>query len=249
MDTETVTDTKPVIEEKVEIAQTETVAQDIVETQETEQQINWRKFREQREVERKQKEAAEKRAQEKEAEAQALKAAMDALLNKSPQRSFQNDNHYDNQNDSQHDLSDDEKIQRKVEEAIAKREIEYERARKERENKEYPQRLLNEYRDFNEVCSQENLDYLEFHHPEIASAFKYAPDGYDKWVNVYKVTKKLLPNAGSMKETKKAESNFKKPQSMAVPGSTPTGDTAPMYLDDKKRADNWSRMQKVMKGG
>jgi hypothetical protein len=248
MDTETVPDAKPVIEEKVEIAQTETAAQAPVETQETEQQINWRKFREQREVERKQKEAAEKRAQEKEAEAQALKAAMDALLNKQTQRPAQNDTYYDNQNDSQFELSDDDKIQRKVEEAIAKKEAEYERTRKEREAKEYPQRLLSEYRDFNEVCSAENLDYLEFHHPEIASAFKYAPDGYDKWANIYKVTKKLIPNAGSLRETKKAEINFQKPQSMAVPGSTPTGDTAPIYLDDKKRADNWARMQRVMKG-
>ena len=246
MDTETIADPKPTLEEKVEIVQTETAAQTPAETQETEQQINWRKFREQREIERKQKEAAEKRAQEKEAEAQALKAAMDALLNKSPPR--QPDNHYDNQND-QYEVSDDEKIQRKVEEAIAKKEAEYERVRREREVKEYPQRLLSDFRDFNEVCSTENLDYLEFHHPEIAAAFKYTPDGYDKWANIYKLTKKLIPNAGNVKETKKAETNFKKPQSMAVPGSTPTGDTAPIYLDDKRRADNWARMQKVMKGG
>ena len=56
-------------------------------------------------------------------------------------------------------------------------------------------------------------------------------------------------NPNSSKDQKKAENNFNKPQSMAVSGVSQTGDSAPMMLDDKKRSDNWSRMQRVMKGG
>lgn len=247
MSDETITqDSKTVIEEKVENTQVQAEAAPVVVEQETEQQINWKKFREQREIERKQKEAAEKRAQEKEAEAQALKAAMDALLNKPAQRNYQNDNHYESQDD---ELSEDDRIQKKVEAAIAAKEKQYAESQRQRELQEYPQRLNNDFRDFNQVCTPENLDYLEYHYPEVASAFKYAPEGYDKWASIYKAVKRFIPNSGSGKEAKKAAENFNKPQSMAVPGSTPTGDTAPMMLDDKRRADNWARMQRVIKGG
>jgi len=60
---------------------------------------------------------------------------------------------------------------------------------------------------------------------------------------------RFVPNTNSGKDAKKAEQNFNKPQSMAVPGATQTGDTAPMMLDEKRKVDNYARMMKVMKGG
>lgn len=207
---------------------------------ETQEQINWKKFREERALERKQKEAADKRAAEKEAEAQALKAAMDALLNKPTQS---------NHNEYADDEDEDVKIQKKIDAALSVRERQLEEQRRQREHAEFPQRLASTYTDFNDVCSTENLDYLEFHYPEVANAFKHAPDGFDKWSSVYKAVKRFVPNTNSLKDQKKAEKNFNKPQSMAASGMTQTGDTAPMQLDDKRRADNWARMQKVMKGG
>lgn len=240
MDTETVV-TQEVNVEENKINNTE---KSEVETLENVQETNWRKFREQREVERKEKDAAEKRAQEKEAEAQALKAAMEAILNKqapTQQQSY-------NQSYGEEDLSEDDRIQKKVEAAIAIREKQYEEARRQREHQEYPQKLVSDYKDFNQVCSADNLDYLEYHYPEVANAYKHVPDGYDKWSNIYKAVKRFVPNLDSRKEAKKAENNFSKPQSMAVPGATPTGDTAPIMIDDKRRADNWARMQKIMKG-
>ena len=36
---------------------------------------------------------------------------------------------------------------------------------------------------------------------------------------------------------------------MFVFGATQTGNTPPITMDDKRRADNWARMQKTMKGG
>ena len=239
MDTETIVAQEPTVEEnKINTIEKTPPA----ETPESIQETNWKKFREQRDIERKEKEAAEKKAQEKEAEAQALKAAMEAILNKhQPIQQQQYSPSYEE------DLSEDERIQKKVDAALAIKEKQYEEARRQREYQEYPQKLVSEYKDFNAVCSADNLDYLEYHYPEVASAFKHAPDGYDKWANIYKAVKRFVPNTDSTKESKKAESNFNKPQSMAVAGATPTGDSAPIMIDDKRRADNWARMQRIMR--
>lgn len=216
-----------------------------VETQEQTQEINWKKFREQREIERKLKIEAEKKAAEKEAEASALKAAMDALLNKQST----NSSHSSNDQYSDDEESDDVRIQKKIDAALSARERQYEQQRIQKEQAEFPQKLVSTYNDFNDVCTTENLDYLEYHYPEVASAFTHAPDGFDKWASIYKAVKRFVPNTSSQKEQKKAEKNFNKPQAMAASGATQTGDSAPMQLDDKRRQDNWSRMQRVMKGG
>lgn len=239
MSPETNTEQAPIVEEN-KIINTEETAQ---ETPESIQETNWKKFREQREIERKQREAAEKRAQEKEEEARVLKEAMETLLNKPSRDTRERQNDY-----SDDDLTEDERIHKKVEAALAIREKQYQEMQKQREIQEYPQRLNNEYRDFNQVCSADNLDYLEFHYPEVASAFKHVPDGYDKWSSIYKAVKRFVPNVDSRKEQKRAENNFNKPQSMASPGATQTGDTAPVHMDDQRRAANWARMQKIMKG-
>lgn len=231
------------VENKIEEVAVPAQSQSPIEAkeEETPQQIDWRKFKEARKVERQQKEEAEKRAAQKTQEAEALKAAMEALLNKNA--------HVSSHGYEQNDESEDDLIQKKIDLALANERKRVENERIQREHAEFPQRLAQTYPDFDQICSSENLDYLEYHYPEIAGAFKNAPDNFDKWSNVYKAVKRFLPNAANIKDQKKAERNFNKPQSMAVGGVTQTGDTAPMMLDDKRRADNWSRMQKVMKGG
>jgi hypothetical protein len=209
---------------------------------ETQDQINWRQFREVRKVERQEKLAAEKKAAEKEAEAQALKAAMEAILNKPAHATTLNNNF-------EEDLSEDDRIQRKVEAAIAERERKSEEARRIKEQQEFPKRLTSTYKDFDQVCTSDNLDYLEYHYPEVAEAYKNSPDGFDKWSSIYRAVKRFVPNTDSKKEQSKAEKNFAKPQAMSIPGKTQVGDTAPHSLDDKKRSDNWARMQRVMRGG
>lgn len=219
------------------------IQHDPEQTQETQEQINWRKYRESKGEERKQREAAERIAVEKTREAEALKAAMDALLNKPNNSSEISRSSYDDGQESE-----DDRIQKKVEAALLLREKANEDQRRVREQQEYPDKLKKTYGDFNQVCSVDNLDYLEYHYPEVAAAFKYAPDGFDKWASVYQAVKKLVPNSSSKKDQTKAEKNFNKPQSMAATGATAVGDTSPIKLDDKKRADNWSRMQRIMKG-
>lgn len=208
---------------------------------ENEQEKNWKKFREQRELERKQLEEERKRAKEKEEEANALKLAMDAILN---QKNNDSINH-----DQYEDESEDIKIQKKVEAVLLDRERKLEDERRKKEYSEMPIKLNQAYKDFEQVCSVENLDYLEYHYPEIATPFKHMPNSFEKWTSIYQTIKRFVPNIDNKKEQKKAEKNFNKPQSMAVSGATQTGDQAPIMLDDKKRADNWARMQRVMKGG
>lgn len=206
----------------------------------SQEQINWKKFREQREEERKQKEEAEKRAQEKEKEAIALKNAMDALINN--QKNPSKDDDYE-------DDDEEKRLQMIIEQKLAEREAQREKERQKKEQQEMPNKLNSTFSDFNKVCSSTNLDYLEYHYPEVAKAFSSMPDSFDKWSNVYHAVKKLVPNTESEKERKKVEENRKSPQSMSTAGKTPAGsDTAPAYLDTSRKKSNWERMQRIMKG-
>ncbi len=212
-----------------------------VETQPVEsmEDVNWKKFREERANERKQKEEAERRAMKSQEEAAALKAAMDALLNKGQPQQQEHDPDFDDE---------DTKIQKKVDAALAARERAYEQQRQQQEQQQLPQRLKQSLPDFDDVCSTENLDYLEFHHPNIAKSFGQMQDGYEKWAGVYDVVKKLVPNTNSKKDQAKAEKNLSKPQSMMRPGMGGTNDQAPQILDEARKAANWARMQKIRKG-
>jgi hypothetical protein len=208
------------------------------DTQETPEQINWRKFREERSRERKEKEELARVAAKREEENTALKAVVEALTNK-PSSSVSNDT----------DEDEDAKINRKVTDALNKKEQELAKVRAEKDLQELPVKLKKTFSDFEQVCSSENLDYLHYHYPEVAEAFSDKPDSFHKWANVYKAVKRFVPNPDSSKDANKAEKNSLKPQSMSVGGTTKTGDHAPRVLDDKRRQDNWSRMQKTMRGG
>jgi len=211
--------------------------------EESQEQINWRKFRQEREKERKAKEESDRRAEAKEAEANALKAAMEALLNK------QSTPHpHPNLDDIEE--TEEQRIDRRVHQALEKDRQRQDKERNEREVKELPQKLASTFSDFNQVCTQDNLDYLEFHYPEVARRFKNAPESFETWADFYKVIKRFVPNTDSRKDQAKMEKNLMKPQSMSGAGMTQTGDQAPAKnLDEKRRSDNWARMQRVMKGG
>lgn len=206
--------------------------------EDTPQKIDWRRFKEARKVERQQKEDAERRAAQRAAEADALRAAMEALVNKGHAASS-----------TGQENTEDKSVKQQIEEALAQERQRVKQERLEQEQSEFPQKLAQTYQDFDQVCNADNLDYLEFHHPETAAAFKLLPEGFDKWSKIYKAIKRYIPNNADHRDQKKAERNLQKPQSMAASGRTGTGDTAPRTLDDKRRDDNWKRMQRVMKGG
>lgn len=220
------------------IAQPVEAQQEQEQSKESSQDINWKNFREAREKERKEKEDAVRIAKQKEEEALALKNAMEALLSQKNA----------NSQEQSYDESDDQRIKKAVQEALAESDQRRELERQQREQQEYPQRLNQAYSDFNEVCTAENLDYLEYHYPEVATGLKYIPEGFEKWSSIYKAVKKFIPNADSKKEQKMAERNMNKPQSISAGANTQSTDMSPMKLDDQRRQDNWKRMQKTLRG-
>lgn len=235
-------------EEKKLPEQKEIIQQDKVQVGqpevETEKDINWKKFKEARAQERKQAEEMAKKASEKEAEAAALKSALEAIVNR-PNQQQQN---YSNQ-EYQEEETEDQRIEKKVNELLSKREQERLIKNQQEEQKQLPQRLKQTYSDFDQVCSASNLDYLEYHHPELAQSLGSQPDSIDKWNKIYNSVKRYVPNLDMRKEQAKAEANFKKPQSLSTPGTTQGGNAMPSSrLDDSKKAENWARMQKALKG-
>lgn len=213
--------------------------------QEKPEDPNWKAFREARKQDRLIREAAERKAAEKEAEAQALKAAMEALISKeNPHQQRQNDYGYGT------DETEDERIEKKVQAALAAREAEAARIRQQREAQEYPQRLQQNFPDFQQAISSENLDYLEYHYPEVARPLQRLADGYDKWHDIYKAVKKFVPNNQTARqEAARADANFNKPKSMATTNvSSPGEAVGSARLTEERRAANWARMQKAMKG-
>jgi hypothetical protein len=210
------------------------------QAEETIEQINWRKFREERKKERAEKEEIEKRARQKEEEARVLKEAMEALLS-NPVRHQEPEQEYEDER---------VKIRKEVESLLREEKEKADRERAIREASELPNKIKANMPDFSEICSQENLDYLEYHHPEIAVAYNNIPDGYDKWHNLYKIVKKFVPNSkNAQRDKQRIENNLNKPQSMSAPGLTSTGDSAPQMLSEQKKKQNWDNMMKRMRGG
>jgi hypothetical protein len=210
---------------------------------------NWRAFREARKKDRAEKEAAERRAAEKEAEAAALKAAMEAAFSKTPAPN-QIGQYYSSAHTTEEE-TEELRIERKVNAIIEQREKQYVREQQEREQREYPARLARDLPDFRAVCSQEALDYLDYHYPEISRPLQRLPEGYDKWHDIYHAVKKLIPNhANAKKEAVKSDMNLNKPKSMSSVAPSPTGEAPRSTWQEveQKRADNWARMQRVMKG-
>jgi len=197
---------------------------------------NWRAFREQREAERKARIEIEKKAAEKAAEAEALRKALEAVTSKP--------NTYEEYSEE----SEDEKIEKKVRELLEKKEQELLRQRHEEEIKNLPVLLNREFKDFDQVCSTENLDYLEYHYPEIAAPFKYMPDGFEKWAAIYKATKKLVKNTTSAADAAKLQKNLEKPKSISSTNLTSSGQSYASVVSEAKKAANWERMQRTMKG-
>lgn len=208
---------------------------------------NWRAFREARKKDRSDREAAERRAQEKEAEIAALKTAMEAAFSKSAPTPQAYQQYYGTE---QHEETEDERIEKKVQAALASRELAAEKLRIEREQREYPTRLAQTFSDFHNTIAQENLDYLDFHYPEVSRPLQRLQDGYDKWSDIYKAIKKFVPNnTHAKKDAAKAEANYNKPKSMSSASITQPGEVlGSARLTEEKRAANWERMQKLLKG-
>ena len=131
----------------------------------------------------------------------------------------------------------------------AKTQHDYLRELQEREAQEYPSKLRNAFKDFEQVCSAENLDYLEYHHPELAKSLGRVPQGFDKWADIYSAIKRYLPNPDSSRDAKKADKNLQKPQSLSHSSLSSEGtNMTTTRLTEQRRKENWERMQRTLKG-
>lgn len=210
-------------------------------------EAHWRKFREQRKEERKQLAEKERELQKKKEEAEALKKALEAVVTPSYPQQMQQAQPID-QYGNYSPQDEEKRILDKVNILLEQREREREQKRNQEEHAKYPQRLQNNYSDFNQVVSTENLDYLEFHYPEVAKPLAMLPDSYEKWEGIYKAAKRFIPQDKD-KDMKKMEKNLAKPVAMSRPGMTSTAEQAPhISLSDDQKAKNWERMRKMMKG-
>jgi len=213
---------------------------------------NWRAFREARKKDRADREAAERRAAEKEQEVAALKAAMEAAFtNRGPTPQAYQQQYGLNQGYDQPEESEEQRIERKVNDLLSKREEQYKKQQQEEEQRTYPQRLMKDFPDFNQVCSQENLDYLDYHFSEVSAPLQGLNDGYDKWRKTYNAVKRFIPNHSTAKrEAVRAEINSNKPRSISSSGPSPTGQAMTTSYQDveARRAENWARMQRTLKG-
>lgn len=225
----------------------------------TPEQINWRKFREERGAERKRREeeaasreAAEKAAKEKDEQIAALQQAMTQAMNSGQSVTPDQQQQIIDELDPT-DIPTGEQVSKYVEstvQKIIKKEVEKQQQQVYQQSEKAKLAALpKDNPDFEQVCSTENLDYLEFHYPGVAVAFNNMPDDYTKWSNIYATVKKLVPNYDAGQQRARAEANALKPQSMSVSGVSSTGDQAPnVNLDANRRAEIWKRMQRKMKG-
>lgn len=198
-------------------------------------EANWRKFREEREKERKARMEAEALAQRKAEEVEAMKQAMDALLNKTPQQS----NDY-------YEETEQERVQKWVQETLQRERQKQQEEERRQQQAQMPQMLRANHPDFNEVVTPENLDYLEYKYPKLAKAFSALPDSYDKWESVYDAIKNFIPYKNKESDEKRIQNNMMKPQSS--PGiADHKPQTAGWRLTEEQRKANWKRMQQDMK--
>ena len=203
---------------------------------ESDKEINFKKFREAREKDRQAKLEAERLALKREQEAKVLKEALEAALNKKPVQEPE----YDDYNAD---------VKKEVQKQIEAYHQAAEKKRHEEEAKNLPNKIVEVYPDFHQVLSQENIDYLEYHYPEVSKSLSYMPESMEKYSTIYSFAKKHLPGEAMKKNIKKAEANLRKPQSLSS-GAAQTGDTQIRpSLDRKTKQANWERMQKVMRGG
>ena len=241
---------KPETEEKQEAAPETQESQEVPagtetddngsESQETPEQINWKKFREERRRERERAQQLEEERRKKAEEAEALKQAMEALVNKP---SKQQDEQYSYYSDEE-----EETVEQKLERLLEEREKKKEQERLQREQKELPTKLKQAHPDFDRICNEENLDYFEYHYPEVAEAYRYMPDSYDKWDKLYKAVKRFVPSAGDDSNKRRIEKNANKPQSVSTTGQAISSDESPRMLTDERREANWKEMQRIIKG-
>lgn len=239
-------------------------AQGQEQSEESPEEINWRKFRAERKRDREEKQEEARRRQEAERKADEMKQIVEAIsgnqstaMTSSEKKELIAELNLEDFNTGKQvqDYIDarlrkkDEDIEAKVQAALRQEREKLDKERKKQELEQLPSRVRADIADYDKVCNTDSFDYLEYHHPEIAKLYAQQPDSYEKWVGLYKTMKKLIPNTSIQSDTRRMEENSNKPRSASTPGLTQTGDSTPYSLSAERKAQNWERMQRQMRGG
>lgn len=240
-------------EQRVEEADTE--------TDESPEQINWRKFREARAEERKQKEEAEREAAKSRQDKEALQSYVASLLESNGQTGQVSPAQQEQIaiELARDDIPTGEEVMRFTSEYVKKevergvREAIAETSRAE-SKKTLPKQLKETMPDYWEVCTQENLDYLEYVAPALAQTLAQPfenPENlsYNQMQAVYQAVTKLVPNAKASTIRKDPERDIKRPQSMSSAAASASRDNAPHMISDALRQQRYKEMQEAARGG
>lgn len=231
----------------------------VTTTQEAEstEQINWKKFRAEKEALRKAKEQEALKAQELANQNAALQQALDAVLTK--QQPQQQATHHmpvlpkdqfvtGEEIQSYLDGTLDPKLESKIDQLLDRKERQRQAEAAEREKRELPNRVKTVHSDWESVVSQDNCDYLEYHHPELSASISAMPESVEKYSTIYKAIKRYVPNAGNSQDMRKLEANALKPRSASASGVAQTVPAPSLVIDNDRKKANYERMMRQIKG-
>ncbi len=205
---------------------------------------NWKAFLEKRKEEQKENLELQKRLNEsklenerREREIENLKIAFKSLAEKKEETSS-----YDYDGDDQKKIIQDE-----VNRVISQRDEERKKQDTNERIRKEAIEIKEQMPDLMDICSHDNLAYLEYYHPEIAIPLAAMPDGFMKTKMAYQAVKKHVKMG--MKEKDKIEKNLSKPKSLhsAISNESQQEESS-ASMSDKKKTETWNKMQRLMSG-
>lgn len=120
-------------------------------------------------------------------------------------------------------LADDDLVERKHVDRIVKKELrKYQEQLQHYQQEQQAQQVLNQYKDYHDVVTKENVDALIQQYPDIADSLKANPDMKSKAVAAYNIIKKLGINgmnepqsAPYAQDIQRIKTNAAKPKPLA----------------------------------
>lgn len=254
-------DEKPQVENEVDKLVEQQEANSELAKEETPEEINWKKFREERKKDREARRKEEQQRLEAEKQRNELRELVQSLSN-SPERNLSDkdvkevlqsiplDELVTGKDVKTYTESEVKKqVEKTVLSFLEKQEKDREEKKRQEEKQKVPERLKADYNDFYEIVNEDTLDRLEYEHPELAETLKELPEGYSKWVRVYKAIKRYQPGVNDrLKNENRYEKNQNKPRSASTPGYVPATKEQPRILTSEQKRANWERMQRQLKG-
>lgn len=120
---------------------------------------------------------------------------------------------------------------------------EEEEKRKKEELAKLPDRLKAEHRDFDEVVSEKNIEYLKAHKPHLFVTLEATQDLYARARAAYDYCKAFCPSPEIEKEKEAIKQNAARPGSLDAVGRPPTQQADPRRLSATDKQERWERLK------